>query len=224
MILKAVLSTFILVFIFTFMNCEIGSDVTGNNKPDTTDTSTPPNAEFMKPNIYIYPVNKIELDVSIRFPNGGSITASVPDYKGGWHIIVDSTGLINNKYRFLFYESDVPNLCQYEKGWIVNGKSLAAFFNKNLQETGFLHDEINDFIDYWIPLIDSAPSYAIYPQYSKELEKMIQIRFSKMPDNILRLSYVIKKIMNPELNIPEPTIPQFKRKGFTVTEWGVILQ
>ena len=69
-----------------------------------------------KPNIYIYPNQKVELDVYLNFPKGGSIVQSIPQYKDGWNVTVDTSGLIDNEYHYLFYECRVPNYFQKEKG------------------------------------------------------------------------------------------------------------
>ena len=224
MILKISLVLSVFICFLSLIDCDKGNDLTGNAESDTTSVSDTSYHVVRKPNMYIYPQENINLDVSINFPNGGSIITSVPEYNNGWHIAVDSTGLINKKYRFLFYESDIPNLCQFEKGWIVNKDDLPDFFLNNLKKTGFSEDEINDFLDYWIPKLNSSPNYVIYPQYSDEIEKMIQLHFSIKPDNIIRLFYEIKKMSTPEISVKEPKIPAFSRNGFTVVEWGVIFQ
>lgn len=47
---------------------------------DDTDTSR---VEVFKPNIYIYPNESINLLVQIDFPQGGTITESIPVYNSG---------------------------------------------------------------------------------------------------------------------------------------------
>ncbi|MDI6804320.1 MAG: hypothetical protein QME58_10825 [Bacteroidota bacterium] len=178
----------------------------------------------LKPNIYIYPEAKTDLFVSLKFPVGGSVTVSEPPYQNGWNITVEPSGRINDAYDYLFYESENPDLCQYKSGWVVKHTDLASFFTDNMLATGFSQREINDFLDYWIPILNSHPFYIIYPQYKSDIEKMIQLEFSHQPDNILRLFYTIKGSIDGEINLPEPLIPIFSRSGFSVAEWGVILK
>jgi hypothetical protein len=90
----------------------------------------------------------------------------------------------------------------------------------------FAENEIADFTNYWIPKFTSAGFYEIYPQNQKLIESVIQLDISKIPDNLLRLFYVIRESSNNSgFVLPEPKIDNtFKREGFFVTEWGVVLK
>jgi hypothetical protein len=57
-----------------------------------------------------------------------------------------------------------------------------------------------------------------------DIDKMIKLKISASLDNILRLFYVIKGSQKNEINLSKPIIPKFKRKGFVVAEWGVVLK
>jgi hypothetical protein len=105
-------------------------------------------------------------------------------------------------------------------------ENLKAFFDENMTSYGFAENEIVDFTDYWIPRLKTGGSYAIYPQNQNLIESVIQLEISKKPDNLLRLFYVIRESGNNYGNIlPEPKIDKtFKREGFFVTEWGVVLK
>lgn len=209
---------FLLFFLLELSSC---SNPTEPCKEDTTSNGND-SLIVKKPNLYIYPTTKIKLNVKINFPNGGSVIKSIPEYKNEWEIIVDSTGIINEKYRYLFYECTTPDLFQYEKGWVVRKDKLREFFESNLKRTGFSEKEILDFIEYWIPILDRSEYYAIYPQYKEELASIVKLIFSKMPDNLLRLYYVIKEC-DGEFQIEStPEITEFNRTGFSVVEWGVI--
>ncbi len=187
-------------------------------EPDCGDTCT-----YEKPNIYFFPEENIQIDVQLNFPLGGEVIKSEPLYKDGWSVQIDTTGLIDNTYGFLFYESKQPNVLQFEKGWHVKKKNLQAFFKSNLEEYGFGSREIKDFIDYWIPLLTNSNYYIIYPQEKDIINKSIELSISIKPDNILRLFYFIQETNESKVNITAPEIEDFKKEGFYVTEWGVIL-
>ena len=176
-----------------------------------------------KPNIYIYPNQKVELDVYLNFPKGGSIVQSIPQYKDGWNVTVDTSGLIDNEYHYLFYECRVPNYFQKEKGWIIKQENLEDFFRQNLSLTGFINNEIDDFIDYWIPRLNYASEYIIYPQYINNISPLIELYLSETPESLLRLFYLIEENTKGISMIEKPVIPEFERRGFTVAEWGVII-
>lgn len=177
-----------------------------------------------KPNIYIYPNEQILLTVKLDFPIGGKIVTSIPEYGTGWNISVDTNGLIDNTYSYLFYESIQPDIWQNNSGWIIKIDHLESFFRKNMADYGFKGREIDDFIDYWIPRLDDYTFYSIYPQTDRLIDNVIRLNFSKEPDNLLRLFYVIEGHNQLIGIIVEPTIDDFKRDGYFVAEWGVILR
>ena len=175
-----------------------------------------------KPNIYLYPDKVLELCVSLNFPKGGHVVSSIPEYNKGWCISVEPSGKINNAYGYLFYESAQPNIWQNSEGWIISRPELSNFFNKNMQAYGFNSNEIHDFIEYWIPLLNTAKTYAVYPQANYTIDRVIELEFSVKPKNVNRLFYVIKGV-NEEFMLNEPEIVSFNKNGFYVNEWGVVL-
>lgn len=207
-----------LILIIPFQSCE-----PIDNDPDDCDTCR---ADVYKPNIYIYPTEAIDLNVHINFPQGGEILSSIPEYGTGWNIFVEPNGLINNTYHFLFYESSQPNVWQHDLGWIIEKTGLADFFTKNLTDYGFNGQEIEDFIDYWIPRLTDYNFYAIYPQNADIIDEVIELYFSEKPNNLMRLFYLIEGLNEtPELKPEEPDMSlTFERKDFFVVEWGVILK
>jgi hypothetical protein len=177
-----------------------------------------------KPNIYLYPKTTRNLSVALEFPLGGSVLQSIPLYSGGWNVSVEPSGKIDRQYDYLFYESKNPDTFQYTSGWVVGKDTLASFFSNNLLLAGFSQREKSDFIEYWIPRLVGYPYYIIYPQFADEIGKVIRLKISEQPDNMLRLFYVIQGTNDSGKMLPTASIPQFERNGFVVTEWGVILK
>ena len=191
-------------------------------EPDDTD-----NIDSMvvyKPNIYLYPIERTALTVKLSFPLGGAIIKSIPEYSTGWNIIADTSGLINDKYGYLFYESVQPDVWQLSRGWSIKKSDLNDFFLDNMQKYGFNDREIKDFLDYWIPRLTDYGYYEIYPQDFKIINSVIKLEINKNPDTALRLFYLIKGV-NTLTNLKIPSEPSvFIRSGFCATEWGVILK
>lgn len=207
-----------LVIAVPFQSCEPDDDDT--NADDECDTCI----TVYKPNIYIYPNKQIELSVKISFPLGGRIVKSIPEYGEGWNINVDTNGLIDGTYTYLFYESTQPDIWQKQYGWIIKNNELESFFRKNMEAYGFKDAEIDDFIDYWIPRLNDYAFYSIRPQTKILINDVISLTISMEPDNLLRLFYVIKGENQIQDKLIEPAIDEFKRDGYFVTEWGVILK
>lgn len=199
--------------------CKHSTEPEEPTKPDTTGGLT-----VKKPNIYLYPEKICSINVKLEFPLGGKIIESEPIYNDGWVVKVSPLGKINDQYDYLYYEATCPEVYQYQSGWIIRKDSLSDFFSTNLIKTGFNDAEKNDFIEYWIHILSEYEYYIIYPQYSQEIEKIIQLKSSIKPDNILRLFYVINGTNNNQKVLSTPTIPSFNRNGFVIAEWGVVIK
>jgi hypothetical protein len=179
-----------------------------------------------KPNIYLYPKKTTQMTVSLDFPKGGKVIESIPDFPDKWKKIkVEPDAKINETYDYLFYEASLPNKWQYKQGWSVTQSNLEAFFRSNLADYGFIENEINDFLDYWIPRLIEHSYYNIYPQHTDKINELIDLKISKKPRSLLRMFYVIEPVRSPMISkIDTPIIPEFERKGFTVAEWGVVFK
>ncbi len=176
-----------------------------------------------KPNIYIYPTEETEVSVKLGFPAGGTITVSDPEYKDGWTVNVTPEGTINGEHTFLFYEgrSDGSAL-QRSRGWIVKREELDGFFRENLAVTGFFDQEIEDFVEFWVPLLNDHPYFALYPQYNPIYGEIVSLDVEPAPHSLIRLAYVIEGL-EEEISLIPAMIPAFEAGGFTVHEWGVVL-
>lgn len=173
-----------------------------------------------KPNVYIYPTEPLQLQLEVTFPKGGQITKSVPEYGSGWDVFVHPDGLIDYRYDYLFYESTQISQFQKMQGWCIASSELEQFFKSNMALYQFNENEINDFVKYWIPRLNYSDYYYIYPQTNSIIDEAIKLKFSVQPDNIIRLFYGIFPTDKYE-SLPAPSIPDFNREGFVVTEWGV---
>ncbi len=208
----------IVINVIFFQGCKKSND------SDCDDSNSDTSNVLEKPNIYIYPETKTQLTVNLDFPIGGEVIASIPDYGNGWNVSVDTNGLIDNTYSYLFYESTQPDIWQKYSGWILKKDSLEVFFRENMSEYGFYGQEINDFVEYWIPRFNDYEYYLIFPQTIDIIEDVVILNISEEPDNLLRLFYIIKGFHNsPNIELIEPQINIFKRENYFVTEWGVVL-
>ncbi len=181
-----------------------------------------PVTDDAKPNIYLYPTAPLDITVKIGFPRGGHVTVSEPLYNDGWTVRVTPDSLIDGQWRFLFYESVQPNGWQRERGYLVATDEMEEFFRNDLAARGFVGQEIEDFIDWWMPLL-AGPGYLIvYPQDDTVIRTLEDLQLSVTPDSLLRHRYVIETTAEPVTIEPPDAPAPLTRDGFTVTEWGVI--
>ncbi len=175
-----------------------------------------------KPAIYLYPETDTQVQVNLGL--NGVFTQTIPAYNNGWNVFVEKNGLIDNKYDYLFYEMKLftNNYNLSNKGWIVKKDNLPEWFDIKLKEMGMNTKEINDFKEYWLEHLNDSKYYEIKLFSNDFLEKNLSLNINPKPDSILRLIFYFKPLDKP-IQIEEPQITPFERKGFTVVEWGGLL-
>lgn len=208
-----------LLLISSIFGCR-DKGATETTLPDTT--SGPP--VVRKPNIYLYPETVQNISVQLVFPFGGRILQSDPDYGSGWRVFVEPNGRINGRYDYLFYEAQVPDHYQYSSGWVVGTDTLSTFFVNAMARAGFNRREIADFLDFWVPRLQSASAYEVYPQLERQLNRLIQLEVRPVPQNQLRLFFLIRPVQGIRPSLTTPQLAIADRRGYHLSEWGVVLK
>lgn len=173
-----------------------------------------------KPVIYLYPEQ--ETAVSVQLDIGGDFTATYPEYNGGWNVIACPDGtLIDNsgaEYSYLFWEAESTAEYDFSEGFCVEGEKTAEFLRWALSEQGLTPREYNEFIVYWLPLMQDNP-YNVISFQGECYENSAVLSITPAPDNIKRV-FMAYYPSDCEVNIPEQKLTGFDRDGFTVVEWG----
>lgn len=180
-----------------------------------------PSVFIRKPNIYLYPPKPCSVNVVLK-PNG-RIHVTDPPYQDSWNVMAFPGGDIQNTPGYLYYEAEVSKLNVKEKGWSISSEELCSFFYDVLNRYGFNKKETNDFVSYWKDKFPPCSYYAIYPIINKEIDKVCPLEINPKPDKILRVWFVVVPTAHP-ISLQKPYISSFKRNGFLVTEWGVIIK
>lgn len=174
-----------------------------------------------KPVIYLYPPS--EQTVSVELDYKGKLTCTYPEYKDGWKVKAQPDGTLTNlsdnkEYSYLFWEGVSDNKWDMSKGFVVKGTETKAFLQEKLEYLGLTPKEYNEFIVYWLPIMQEN-KYNIITFAGEEYENNAQLRITPKPDSILRVMMVFKPLNNP-IKVEEQELKPFTRKGFTVVEWG----
>ncbi len=173
-----------------------------------------------KPAIYLYP--KTESVVSVNLVINGEITKSIPNYNTGWKVFVEKNGKINKQFDYLFYEANLKNLVLPDNGWVVDFKDLDSWFDINLSNLGLNRKEISDFKDYWLKILPESNYYEIKLLTENFLNENMTLNINPKPNSLIRLDFYFKPLKE-KINIITPIIKTPARSGFTVVEWGGIL-
>ena len=173
-----------------------------------------------KPILYLYPDK--DMNVSIKLENENSIITSYPKYDNGWNVFVSKNGIItlNNKnYYALYWDEYNNNSVDFSEGFYVTKDDAINFLEEKLDIIGLNYKEANEFIMYWLPILESNKQSLVYFELTDERQNNNKLIISPEPDSVLRINMHIKKI-NKKIDIKEQKLNSFNRIGFSVVEWG----
>ena len=173
-----------------------------------------------KPAIYLYPTEDSVVNVKLRI--NGLMTKSLPEYNNGWNVFATKEGLIEGEYDYLFYEAKLLKMDFPDSGWVVRYEDLDKWFEVNLTTLGLNEKEKSQFMEYWVKELPKSNYYEIKLAGEKFLNENMALDISPKPDTVIRLLFNFRPLKN-KTTIQEPNIITPERKGFTVVEWGGIL-
>lgn len=173
-----------------------------------------------KPVIYLYPEQETEVKVQLDYD--GTLVCTYPEYNDGWKVVAQPDGTLCDEsgktYSYLFWEGNTDATYDFSKGFVVKGSETAEFLEEKLAEIGLNEKEKNEFIVYWLPRMQDN-SYNLITFQTKAYTDVAKLHITPEPDSILRVFMAYKGLDKP-IQIEEPVIAPFERKGFTVIEWG----
>lgn len=193
-------------------------------------TDIVPPAECAKPVIYLYPEKTTDIQVQV-FPNQG-FTVTDPVYpKNGWLVKATPESVLTNKtdgkeYPYLFWEGKSDELYfRSDKGFVVSQNDLDNFFNEKLAKLGLNEKEINDFKEFWIPKMKEENKNFYFITFASQnfINKAAPLKISPKPDSMIRVLMDYEGL-DEYKEVEELPIVTPKRNGFTVVEWGGMLQ
>ena len=93
------------------------------------------------------------------------------------------------------------------------------FLEEELTYIGLNDKERNEFIMYWLPILEKNGKSLVYFELTEEREANNKLLITPTPDSLLRVNIHIKKV-NSKVDIKEQKLTSFNRHGFTAVEWG----
>lgn len=174
-----------------------------------------------KPIIYLYPEEPTVCSVQLNV--NGVLTCTYPDYENGWNDFTaypDGTLVFpdGKEYYALYWEGIQNVKWDFTQGYCVRGEDTAEFLEWALLEQGLTPREANEFIIYWLPLMQDNPYNVISFQTTTYTDNAV-LDISPAPDALLRV-FMAYYPTSSEVEIEPQEFEEFDRHGFTVVEWG----
>lgn len=186
---------------------------------EPSDWQPDPNACY-KPVIYLYPES--DTDVSVKLILDGKLTCTYPAYNTGWKVTAAPDGTITDAkgqtYNYLYWEGETNARWDRSEGFCVKGEDTAAFLEQALEKLGLNRREANEFIVYWLPLMEQNPYNTIFFQTDVYTDAA-ELQIDPAPDALIRV-FMAWQAADTFVELPEQELTAPERTGFTVVEWG----
>lgn len=180
---------------------------------------------YMKPLLYLYP--KKETKVTVTFDDPSKIKTSYPIYKDKWKITANSKGVLEdknrNEYYALYWEESGTKNIDFKKGYYVTKDDAMQFLEDKLKYIGLNDRERNEFIIYWLPVLEENEKSVVYFELTDERQAYNKIKISPKPDSLLRFAMHVKKVDKKPNDFEKQKLSHFNRKGFSAIEWGGVI-
>lgn len=181
-----------------------------------------PSIKCAKPIIYFYPESATECTVKLELING-ELTCTYPDYDRGWDGFTaypDGTLVFpdGKEYYALYWEGTQKESWDFSKGFCVRGEDTAEFLEWALEAQGLSAREANEFIVYWLPLMQDNEYNVISFQTERYTDNSL-LDIKPSPDTLIRVFMAYYPSSN-EIDIEPQSFSSPERNGFTVVEWG----
>ena len=173
-----------------------------------------------KPVIYLYPEEETEVTVTLEY--AGKLTSTYPESNGTWNVTAKPDGTLTDangqEYNYLYWEGVTDAEYDFSKGFCVKGEDTAGFLETALAQLGLTRKEANEFIVYWLPLME-VNEYNVISFQGTNYEEHAKLTVEPTPDTVIRLFMAWYGTDEPiEIEPQNLTAPE--RTGFTVIEWG----
>lgn len=173
-----------------------------------------------KPVIYLYPEK--ETEISVKLLLDGKLTCTYPAYHTGWQVTAAPDGTLTDSrgqtYNYLYWEGETYAQWNMAEGFCVKGEDTALFLEDALAKLGLNRRETNEFIVYWLPLMEKNP-YNIITFQTDAYTNAAQLQIDPAPDTLIRV-FMVWKSADEFTKLPPQVLTAPERKGFTAVEWG----
>ena len=150
------------------------------------------------------------------------MTCTYPQYNNGWTVTAAPGGTLTDEkgqtYNYLYWEGETYARYDLTKGFCVKGEDTVKFLEDALDKLGLTRREANEFIVYWLPLMQDNP-YNIISFQTDIYTNAAKLEIDPAPDTLIRV-FMAWQSAESYIELPEQKLKSPERNGFTVVEWG----
>ena len=168
----------------------------------------------------MYP--EAETQCTVQLNLNGRLTCTYPAYQNGWQFTAKPDGTLvfpdGKEYYALYWEGIANAEWDRSKGFCVKGEDTAEFLEWALATQGLTAREANEFIVYWLPLMQNN-AYNVISFQPDVYAQAAALKVTPAPDSMLRV-FMTYYASDETVDIEPQEFEAFERVGFAVVEWG----
>lgn len=149
---------------------------------------------YAKPVLYLYP--EVDTYVEVSFENSNMLTTTYPKYINNWNVRALPNGDLydaNGRYYYGLYWEEMKNHeVDFKEGFYVTSENAIEFLEEKLDKIGLNNREANEFIMYWLPILEANKQSLVYFELTEEREAYNKINIKPSPDSLLRIAMHVK--------------------------------
>lgn len=171
----------------------------------------------------VYPEKETDVHVELELTEA-DLSTTYPKYNNGWDVVAYPDGTLLNKadgthHKYLFWDAvNCRTRFDFSKGFCVAGSDTESFLKEKLTYMGLTEQEMNEFIVYWLPLMEHN-AYNLISFQGEAYTNSAKLNITPTPDSMLRIFMAYVPLDNA-VDIEPQQLETFERNGFTVVEWG----
>ena len=176
-----------------------------------------------KPVIYLYPEEETDVHVELELTEA-DLRTTYPKYDNGWDVTAYPDGTLVNqadgsRHRYLFWDAEnCSTRFDFSAGFCVAGSDTERFLKEKLTYMGLTEEEMNEFIVYWLPLMEHH-AYNLIAFQGDAYTNSAKLTVTPAPDSECRI-FMAYIPLEDAVEIAPQQLETFERTGFSVVEWG----
>ena len=105
------------------------------------------------------------------------------------------------------------------EGFVVKGEDSREFLEEKLAILGLNEREAEEFIVYWLPILEKNEYNYIRFASMEEINESMPLNFSVEPNSLIRV-WMQFKAVDKNYKVNEQVLEKPEREGFVAVEWG----
>ena len=141
-----------------------------------------------KPVLYLYPEE--DTNVKITFDDESKLLSTYPKYEKEWNVLAKKDGTLvdenGREYYALYWDENINHNEKFKTGFYVKSKNSIKFLEEKLFEMGFTDKEANEFIMYWLPIMEQGGDNLVHFHFNEDRQKQNKINIEPKVDSLFR--------------------------------------